>query len=76
MRCEDQLFRQYAKLLQNFSGVPMIEDRVGGKVFRHFNEMSFLRGLFTRAGNSDLESQTTRDSGQPVLRGPAAPAPE
>ena len=54
MRREDELFRQYAKLLQNFSGVAMVEDRVGGKVLRHFNEMSFLCGLLARTGNSRL----------------------
>ena len=54
MRREDQLFRQYAKLLQNLSGVAMIEDRVGGKVLCHFNKMCFLRGLLACAGNAGL----------------------
>ena len=54
MRCEDELFRQYAKLLQNLSGVPMIEYGVGGKVLRHFNKMCFLRGLLACAGNAGL----------------------
>src|SRR5947209_17107619 len=49
MRREDELLRQKPKLLQNFSGVAMIEYGVGRKVLRHFNEMGFLRGLFASA---------------------------
>ena len=54
MRREDQLLRQYAKLLQNFSGVAMVEDGVSRKILRHFNKMSFLRGLLACAGYAGL----------------------
>ena len=70
MRREHQLLGRQAKLLQNFSGVAMVEYGVGGEVFRHFNKMGLLRGLLARAGDAGfrIADRAKRKIQQPGAR--------
>ena len=54
MRSEDQAGRIQSQLLENLAGVTVSEDRVGGKIVGHRDEVSARRGFLAGAGHSGL----------------------
>jgi len=57
VRSENQFTRIQFQLLENFSDMAMSEDRVGGQVVRHRNEVGARSRFLARAEAPDFESE-------------------
>ena len=52
MRSENQFLRTEIQLLDDLAHVPVVENRVGGEIVRHRDEVRACRGFFAGSGDA------------------------